>query len=449
MAVCLLGSVAEAQTSIDLSISEARAIATQALFAGDSALARDIAQAILAQLPDDRDALAILAAAAPQQGDARAGRIAGARAFALSQTDAQRYEAARLTALAATNEQRFTLATFWLRRALIAAPGDADRAQTLADARLVKQMNPWAFDVSATLTPSSNVNGGTSDANVPDFGGWTGTFSEAALPQAGWRASLGLGVSYRLRESPASRTQIGGQYQLGRVWITDEVSIPDRAFDTDVAQLNLRHDHALTTGSISGHLAYARVTYRKLNNDETATEARYYDSLRFGLDRRIPVGSDTEVTLSLGRDLADYEETTIGQVRRNTASAALAYRLSSGDVVRASIGIADSRSANPGYQSEEWTLQGSYAWAEQIGPMSLNVGAGITWADYPDYRLFVSGDGGRRDTSHFYSVNIGFPQVTYAGFTPELSVTAQHTDSNVSRFTRDAVSAGLTIRSEF
>ena len=95
------GAAANAQTTVDIPISEARNIATQALVAGDAALAMQVAQVILTQAPDDRAALIVVAAAAPQLGDAEAGRRAGARAWTVSQTDAQKYEAARLTALAA------------------------------------------------------------------------------------------------------------------------------------------------------------------------------------------------------------------------------------------------------------------------------------------------------------------------------------------------------------
>lgn len=65
LAACLLGSVASAQTTLDLSLNDARAIATRALFSGDSALALDIARAILTQAPDDRASLLVVAAAAP------------------------------------------------------------------------------------------------------------------------------------------------------------------------------------------------------------------------------------------------------------------------------------------------------------------------------------------------------------------------------------------------
>ena len=68
LALCVTGSAISAQTSVNLTLAEARALARQALFAGDSALALDLARAVLSQVPDDRASLIIVAAAAPQQG---------------------------------------------------------------------------------------------------------------------------------------------------------------------------------------------------------------------------------------------------------------------------------------------------------------------------------------------------------------------------------------------
>lgn len=449
LAAFLLGSAASAQTTVDLSLDDARAIATRALFSGDSALALDVARAILTQVPDDRASLLVVAAAAPQQGDAAEGRRAGARAFALSSTNLERYEAARLTALAAANQERFTLATYWLRRALIVAPNDAERAQTLEDARFLQQRNPWSFDVSASLVPSSNVNGGAADAIATAPGNPTGTLSDDAQALAGWRGSLNLGATYRLQENPTSRTLIGAQYQGTRIRITDDVDVPDEALATDNFGINLRHDRVLSTGSIGAQLSYAAVDYRDLDSLTLQTEVQKFDVWRIDIDRRLPVGDAAELGFSVGRGLTSYELARIGDVTRTSIGASLTYRLLSTDQMRLSLSFSDSDGDNPNYISTDWAAQLTYAWAEPVGPVSLSVSGGISKADYPQYRLLLPVEGGRQDTTLFYSANIGFPEVSYAGFTPVLTISGSNTDSNVSRFTRDTLSAGITIRSEF
>lgn len=149
-----------AQT-LELSLAEGRIAARNAALGGNFPLARDLALALLEANPNDRSALIVLAAVQPRLGDPRAGRAAGARAFGLSKTDAQRYEAARLTALAAANEDRFTLNQFWLRRAAVHAPTPQAFAQTRENYRGVRARNPFTANLAFSVTPSNNVNGGT------------------------------------------------------------------------------------------------------------------------------------------------------------------------------------------------------------------------------------------------------------------------------------------------
>ncbi len=97
-ALVVVGSNSFAQTTVDLTLNQARNVATQALFADDPERALLIAETILSKLPDDRISLMIIATAAPRVGDPQRGRRAGARAWAVSTTDTQKYEAARVTA---------------------------------------------------------------------------------------------------------------------------------------------------------------------------------------------------------------------------------------------------------------------------------------------------------------------------------------------------------------
>lgn len=450
LAVCVTGSAISAQTSIDLSLQEARDLARQALFAGNSALALDLARAVLSQEPDDRAAWILVAAAAPQQGDTATGRRAGARAFALSQTDEHRYEAARLTALAAAEEDRFILATYWLRRALIVAPNDAERAQTRADGSVIRRLNPWSFDLSASLVPSSNVNGGAAGGVAAAPGTPTGSLSDDAQALAGWRGALGLGAIYRLQESPTSRILIGTQYQGARIRITEAVNVPDEALATDKITFNLRHDRALGIGSIGAQLSYAVVDYRDLDNVTLQTEVQKFDVWQFDIDRRLPLGDRSDISVMAGRSWTSYDQALISDVVRTTFGAAYGYGLQNRDQINASISYADAAGGNANYTSTEWTAQISYTRADPIGPVSLSISGGASKADFPDYSIGpFTVAGGRQDTTLFYGATIGFPAVSYAGFTPVLNITGSNTDSNVTRFTRDSLSAGITIQSEF
>ena len=447
-AFIIFGLSAAAQT-VDLTLNEARNVATNALLGGEPALAEQIAEAILEQLPDDRAALVIIAAAAPGLGDPAKGRRAGARAWAVSRGDAQKYEAARLTALAAANEERFTLSTFWLRRALTVAPNDDARAQTLSDARVVRQRNPWSTQLSFSLAPSSNLNGGAEDEISTAPGNPTGTFSEDALALSGWRASLAFGTQYRFQQNARSRSTVGLQYQISRSKVTDDTSVPDESFDTSVAELSLRHDRALEAGTITARLSHSKIDYRDLNRADGTTVGEYYEISRAGLSRRIPVDDRTFMSFSFDREIVSYSIADIGDVTRNVIGTGIGHRLESGDLLRGTFTLTDSEGDNVNYTSQDKTLGTTYSWAEPIGPITLSLGGGLKWTDYPSYRIVFPVPGGRKDKIIFANADIGFPEISYAGFTPGLRIDAIKTDSNVSRFDRTTLSVGLTISSQF
>ena len=140
--VCLSAAPLAAQ-QVEMSLADARVLATQAVVAGEFDLARELADQLLAANPDDRDALLVRAALETQAGDPDIGWAAGARAWRLANTPADRDEAARVTALAAANGDRCTLSGLWLRIALTSDPDDAARAQTITDARSIARRNPW------------------------------------------------------------------------------------------------------------------------------------------------------------------------------------------------------------------------------------------------------------------------------------------------------------------
>ncbi len=410
-----------------------------------------IAEAILTQIPDDRTALIVVAAAAPQVGDPDRGRAAGARAFAVSQTDAQKYEAARLTALAAANDQRYTLATFWLRRALTVAPNDQERNRTLRDARGVTRLNPWSTQLSFSLAPSSNLNGGAEDEASTAPGNPTGTLSADAQAIAGWRAVLAFNTNYRLHQSRESRTTVGAQYRGTRVRITDDVDIPDEAFTTDYYEVSLRHERALENGTLSLRATRGLYEYRNLRGPSGAqvVDDEYYDIWRLGIDRQVPLNAQTALSFSVGREWQEYQNVGIGEVNRVTFGTGFAHQLASRDRIGGNITVVDSKGDSVNYTSQDLTLSGNYRWAEPIGPITLGLGGGFRWSDYPDYNLLFAVPGGRQDRTVFANANIGFPDVSYAGFTPGLRIDVSRANSNVSRFDRTTFSAGLTISSQF
>lgn len=446
---CLMAQSALAQSTVDIPIDQARAIAARAVRSGDVQLAQEIARQLLSQDPNDRTALLIIAATASQSENPTEGRTAGARAWRLSQTDTQKYEAARLTALAAANEERFTLSTFWLRRALTVAPNDAEYAQTIADARIIKRRNPWSTHFGFSVVPSDNVNGGAEGTTLIAPGNPTGTLSDDARALSGIRASFSLRTQYRLHENKNSRSTVGLQYSGARVRLTEDIDIPDDAFDTNSTEFSLRYDRALPHGNLGINTSAGVSDYREATAGDQDVEFQKYDIVRFGLSYQTPLADRSKVAFVARTEQLSYLEESIGDVQRNTLSMSYVHALSSGDSWHVSISATDSVGDSVNYTSNAMTVQGGYNWKDPIGPVTLSVGAGYTRTDYPDYRLLYPVTGGRSDDTLFYNIKVGFPDATYAGFTPGLNLNRSLSDSNVSRYTRDSMSVGVTLNSAF
>ncbi|MGJ8623644.1 MAG: hypothetical protein ACSHW1_12795 [Yoonia sp.] len=453
----LLAAAVAAQDSIDLTPAQARALATRAVLAGNPQLGLELANALLAQNPDDRGALLVVAAAATRLGDPERGRKAAARAFALSTTDPQKYEAARLAALAAVGQERFTFATYWLRRALIVAPDDDARATTLNDARNASARNPWSTSLSFSLTPSSNINGGADEEDLIVAGNDTGgTISADGVALEGWRATFGLGTQYRFQEASDSRSTIGLSYLGGRVRITEETDVTDEALRTDNLQFRLSHQRALTNGTFGVALSAARVQYRDFELSSQESTVEHYDSARLTLDRRLLIGDNRLLTLSVTRERLVYSVEYVGQVDHLNGTVSLDFILGSGDRLGLALTLGKAASDNLYYVSREQGISVSYRWSESVGIFDLSASAGVNWRQYPDYLVFdfaqlasTTIEGGRQDRRVFGALNIGVPEWDIAGFTPGLRIDAARSFSNFSRYDYITISAGFTISSSF
>ncbi len=464
-ALCLtLAAPAGAQDRVDVTLEDARVIAVEAAIGGDPELSIVLAQGLLQADSNDRAAHLALAAALPQVGRAADGRAAGARAFALSNSPIQRYEAARVTALAAANNGQLTLATLWLRRALIHAPTARDTEQTLADAARLSRLNPWSTTLRFSVTPSGNVNGGTDEkfttfqtigfVQVDDLGEvyelqvveFSGPNSTDALALSGVVGRFGFDTSYRLFETETSRARIALSYSGSRVWLSPEakrISPTSRGsdFSSDVADISFGYDRILGGGATATEVTLGTVRY---DGDP------YYDFARLSLSYGRPVDEASTLRIT---GFSEYQAFAAGNdrdIRRNGLRLSYGRRLANGDAISAQFGITDANSDNNNAISTEMSAQGSWSPNRQFGPARLRLTAGVSREEFPEYGLFLFQVlDGRQDTSVFAGIDLSFPDVQYAGFSPVVSLSSSRTRSNVSRFTTDDLSISLNFRSAF
>ena len=449
LALFLAGSVV-AETAIDLPIPEARALATQAALSGDPETARRIAAGLLRIDPNDRAALLVLAAVEPQLGRPTQGRLAGARAFAVSVTDAEKYEAARLTALAAANEGRFTLAGWWLRRALTVAPTPADAAQTVADARGLRNLNPWSSSVELSFNPSDNVNGGAETAfNVIDGVPFVGVLSADAQALSGWSGTLNLTARYRIAASSVAQTTVSARAYGRGVLLSEQAQdflaaagsdATARNFSSALLEFGLRHDRALTNGAYGLGLT--------LGQAWSAAEFDY-TFLRVSADRRLPVSDADSLSFSVSVEQRWDDDDDVSDWRKSV-QAGWTHALPNGDQVSATVGYSATESPTANNASTTQSAQVGYVLARPLGPAQVQFSAGVQVQEFNAYRIgFIAVPGGRQDTRVFGTVDLFFPDYDYAGFAPVVTLNAGRTDSNVSRFAHDDLSISFAFRSTF
>ena len=442
-------SAAPAQTTLTLPLAEARALATQALLAGDPGLAVDIAADLVAADPADRAALLVLAGALPMLDRARDGRLAGARAYALSATDAEKYEAARLTALAAANEGRFTLAQWWLRRALTVAPTEQDAAQTITDAQGLRRINPWSSSVELSFAPSDNVNGGAATRfNVIDGVPVVGLLSPDAQALSGWTGTLDLRSRYRLAAGADFQTTVSARAYGRGVLLSDQAQAFLTAggsdatandFSTALLEFGLRHDRALSRGTYGLDLTLGQ-SWSGGDFDHTF--------LRLGADRRVPLSEASSLSFA-GTLEQRWDQDDDPNEWRFGWQAGWTLATDSGQL-GVTLSQTDVRSERVNDTGVTRTAQVSYAFARPWGPAQVQVAAGVQWQDFDDYRVgFIAVPGGRQDQRLFGSVDLFFADTSYAGFAPVVTLSAGQTDSNVSRFARSDLSVGFAFRSTF
>ncbi|TNC71615.1 hypothetical protein [Rubellimicrobium roseum] len=448
------GGMAAAQPArLDMTLPEARAIARQAVLSGDAALAREIAAGLLAGNPDDRAALVVLASAEPALGRPAQGRLAAARAWRLSRTDAQRHEAARLAAAAALAERRFFLAEFWLRRALNVAPDAEQEARTRRDAGRVRTLNPWRVDVELSFAPSDNVNGGSESAfNLVDGLPFVGVISVDGRALAGYEGTLDLRVSRRLSESERQRTVLSVRAYARGVALSQEAKdlieqetdpgdppITGADFAFRSVELRLRQDRALAGARVGADLSLGSTW----SGDEL-----YRRTLRLAGDASRPLGEGRQVRVSgfvepRWDDDGDRAELRLG------AEGAWSTRAFGRDRLTLALSRGQVRSDNVNAAQTSWGARASYDLGRAVGPARLGVDVRALWSDYEDYAVVFPVPGGRQDRTLSVTLEAAFAAWDYAGFIPVATLEASRTESNVGRFDSDNLGLGVAIRSTF
>ena len=421
---------------------------------GRHADALALARAILAASPGDAFAQYVIGTVMLWQGDLAEAERAGKAAFRAADSRVQKHESARLAATAAAAADRQIAARYWLRHAAATAPDPNRRAAALAALDRLRAATPWTARLGFGIQPSNNVNSGASSRfNEIDGIPIVGVLSEDAVALPGTVATLDARLGYRVNASPQSRTEVSLRFDLRAVelrgtpmvsswtpadgWV--ETEIKNSTFGSASIELGLAHRRTATPdrGSIGLDLAAGRVW-------TGGTFA--YDLLRLGADLT-PRGGGFFYGASLEKRVASTSarDQTIASLRGGWRG-----QRANGDRITLSLGLRHVETLRANARGTTASLQLSYAPARPLGPLAWSASAGLGYSDYPDFNMGIFAvPGGRQETMGFAQIDLWAPKAGFAGFSPQITLRAVETLSNVSSFERRELSVGFGVRSEF
>ena len=455
-------TTASAQSTVSLSLPEARALASNLLQQGETTAALQVADGLIAANDEDYSAWVIRGAALRVLERPDLARKAASKAYRLAQTTGQKHQAARLAAAANSDEKRYSWAQLWLRLAQENSPNAQASRQIAQDYQQLRRLNPWSFSASVGLAPSGNINGGSEsetgylDDNVdPSFAGFLAFFgiydpetglrllgdNERAL--SGTEASLSFGAQYRLNESASSATFASVNASLFRYRLSDEArelspTSENGDFDRDSLSFGLRHVRVLGEGMrpATFNFGIGKNWYGGDPSNRYVT-ASFSQPFLMSRTELLTLGVNASASASYSDDIP---------VRSLGASARLLTLRPNGDRLGSSVRVTKSTSDIEDSDYTSLSVGVNYAFARPIFGMGVTLNADATYSDIGDTR-FAPFD--RTDTSVTFSADIAVPQAEFFGFQPVVSVGYEQTESNLDQFDSSAGTFGLNFRSAF
>ncbi len=404
--------------------------------------------ALLDADPHDRTALIVIAAAAPRAGYIRDGFRAATQAYRVSDTSEQKYEAARLAALAAYSEERFAVAQFWLRRAAAHAPSEQQAAENARDFGRIRSQNPLSVQLQFGVTPSSNLNGGSSEAvNIIEGVPLVGSLSGDAQALSGYAATANVSLRYRLDRSENAATYVNSRLYRRQVWLSQDAQelSPDSEngdFASTYGELELMHVRRSGDGILTDGLSYGQSWFGG---------EQQFSFVRMRAQRQTPLENE-RFSLSYGGSYelrwAPDQDGVYSQTTKLDVS--LGHQTEAGQHLSYGLFLQNVDATNSNADARSYRAQISYAPAQNVGPAQMHFSLGHEWLHFDDYAVgFIAVPGGRSDKRLYGSAEFMFTDYDYAGFAPVITIAASQSDSNVSRFERSEFSVGLSFRSTF
>ena len=447
VALCLQTPL-RAEQGVAIPVDQARAAAVLAWQHGDLETAQALTTRLLAADAQDPLAHHLTALMALAEGDLGTAQQAARRAYGAARSDLQRRNAALVAANIAARQERGVALRYWLRQATEAATTPEDRQSGQRALAQLRQISPWTATLRFSASPSNNVNGGADSPfneidGVPGFGTLDGDLQALS----GFVAVANADLSYRLRQSAQSETRLIAGLYLKRVKLSDAAerqAVTLSGSDLASNALDLGLSHAMRPAGLPGTLE-VDLGFGLGEDGDSGTR-----TTRLGLRHSLPVSDATELSFGMGWDM---EEETIARGRTQRMpqiNLSASHLRANGDRIGASASAYKVDSVNGQQRRSGGMLRASYALGAPVGPFRLSGSLGGSLAHYEDYMVgLIQPPGGRRDQTLFGEVNLMMPEVSWAGFAPQMTVRASRTDSNISAFDSTQVGIVFGLKSLF
>ncbi|MDK3018002.1 porin family protein [Pseudodonghicola flavimaris] len=436
---------------LELAPDQMRGAAWMALRGGDARRALRFSEALLQRDPTDRTALLINARAARDLGRYDQAKDAARAAWRSATTDAEKYASSLVMAQALSSNGQRTQAQWWLRRAIQFAPDERLSQRAAEDFRYVRMRNPWAMQLSFSVTPTSNVNNGSSKrSSYLNYALSELIFDEPVEYELGGTARALSGVEYALG--------LRGRYRF----VETETRAHDLTFSTDLRHYTLSNeakeiapnakgsDFAFDTFSLGysqrGLNLNRRGEYRLLADMGQSwyggNEYARFLRLSGAQSYRLPRGRKIDLRLTGERQLG------IATSDSDTLRADLFYsqRIFGAATLWTGATLATASSTYASDEYDEIGLRAELTLAKPIAGATLQFGV---WARNRSYDVSPHSRDGRNDDRLQADVTMIFRQIDYYGFNPTMQITASRTDSNISLYDVEQVGVNFGIQSAF
>ncbi len=339
--------------------------------------------------------------------------------------------------------RRYLAAQFWLRRATNHAETAQDAQRLSADMQAIRASNPITFNLSFSAAPSDNVNGGAAEKHF-QLGGFNFEFAPSSLARSGIEYSGQAAVTYRLSQTENSTTTAGlslygRSYALSATAKKTAPGVSGSDFALTQVEGTLRHRASLREGfgPSEAALQFGKTWY---GGDALRTH------VRLALAQDFVLGPNAALKLSGFAEQQNALSTQQVDTDIFDLTGLYAQRLPNNDVLRLTLQHRLHDAAQESFSFSDSRFVVSYDQLERIWNAKLSYYLGFGYKNYDTYSLSLNG---RRDRSISVGATAVFEAVSYYGFSPNLTIAATSTKSNVARFTSNSVAARLGFTSNF